>query len=201
MSSTGSDFRMGNPPAVRWAVSFLFLLAWNTAWGKSNAPVQALPVVEDSIPRWGRVARSPERVLYNALYRLAARDTLGLFEMGLNPGQFAALYPETPDGQGATEIQLNFAKEFYFLDNQKLMFRRLQRDGGKDLELISWKALSPPAKLKNGGTILRDIEMQVRDRADNKVRRLFFVQSIYSGPQGCKIWGYQDDKGTPQPKG
>lgn len=181
------------------AAFILLILPAGDLWGKSPGGAASLPVLEDSLPRWGRIARSPEQLLRNALHRLAARDTLGLFQMMPDPDLKSALYRRTPEGRNAGEIQINFVMKFYYLDNQKLMFRALSREGGKPLELVSWKSRSPPVLLKGGGRILRDIELKVRERPDAPVRRLFFVQSIYAGPRGCKIWGIQDEIAPSKP--
>jgi hypothetical protein len=178
---------------VHSAIALLILVA-GCFLGNAQATVRTLPVLEDSIPRWGRIAISPQQVIENALIRLSSQDTLGLWQMMPDPDLKTEIYLETPEGQQANEIQINFLKEFYYLDNQKLLLRRLGRDGGKHLKLVSWKSNSPPVLLKEGGRILRDIEILVREKPDAPVRRLFFVQSIYAGPKGCKIWGFQDEK-------
>ncbi|HKP95020.1 MAG TPA: hypothetical protein VJ385_04610 [Fibrobacteria bacterium] len=152
-------------------------------------------ILEDSIPRLGRVARSPDQLLRNAIARLKNRDTLGLILMSPNPEQLKDIYLKTPEGKNAGEAQVNFAREFYYMDNGKLMYRSLGKYGGKNLELLSWKATKPPVPVEGGGKILRAIEIQVKDWTANSEQRIFFVQSIYVDPQGCKIWGFEDNKG------
>lgn len=161
-------------------------------------PFPAASIKEDSLPRFGRIAESPEQLIRNALLRLTLRDTVGLLQMMPGPQLFLEIFNRTPEGKSANEILRNFGREFYFLDNQKLLFRRLGRDGGKDFELVSWKPTNTPVPVEGGGEILRDLEIRVRDKADTTVRRLFYVQSIYVDSNGCKIWGFSDEKARPR---
>ncbi len=182
---------------VRLAWAVLPALGFLTEpWAKPN--VEPSPsqhsIVEDSIPEWGRVAKSPDALIRNALERLLAKDTLDLFLMMPDPQLFSKLYLQTPEGEKATQAQTNFVKEFYYLDNQKLLFRALKNNGGKKFVLFSWRSMSTPIKLKGGGLIHKDVEIRVKDFQTNELRRLFFVQSIYEGPKGCKIWGFEDHK-------
>jgi hypothetical protein len=175
-------------------LSFLVSLFLAVGCQSKKDSLPAASLKEDSLPRFGRIAKSPDQLVRNALIRLSMRDTLGLLQM--MPGQklFLEIFDRTPEGKSATEILRNFAPEYYFLDNRKLLFRRLSRDGGKDLELISWKPTNSPIPLEGGGEILRDLEIRVREKADTTVRRLFYVQSIYVDSIGCKIWGFSDEK-------
>jgi len=151
-------------------------------------------IIEDSIPRLGRVAHSPDQLIRNALIRLKKRDTLGIILMGPNPDQLISIYTRTPDGKKASEAQINFIKEFYYLDNGKLFERALSNYSGKQLELISWKSKTPPLKVDGGGQILRDIEIWVKDMSTNSDELIPFIQSIYVDSDGCKIWGFRDHK-------
>ena len=172
-------------------LGFLLLLAGCRS-EKDLLPASSLK--EDSLPHFGRIAASPDQLVRNALIRLKLRDTLGLLQMLPGPKLFLEIFNRTPEGKTASEILRNFGREFYFMDNQKLLFRRLSRDGGKDLELVSWKPTNTSVPVVGGGEILRDLEIRVRDKADTTVRRLFYVQSIYVDSNGCKIWGFSDEK-------
>lgn len=181
-----------------WAVliplSFLVSVFLAVGCQSKKDSHQAALLKEDSLPHFGRIAKSPDQLVRNALIRLNKRDTLGLFQMMPGPKLFLEIFNRTPEGKTATEILRNFGREFYYMDNQKLLFRRLSRDGGKDLELVSWKPTNTPVPLEGGGEILRDLEIRVRDKADTTVRRLFYVQSIVVDSIGCKIWGFSDEK-------
>lgn len=172
----------------------LLCLSAGSVSGKPGA-LPAPAIVEDSIPHLGRIAHSPDQLIRNALSRLITLDTAGLMLMVPNTDQMMAIYSKTPEGKKASEVQRNFAREFYYMDNGKLLFRRLGRDGGRNIDLVSWKATLDPLPLEGGGRILRGIEIRIKDWSANKIRRLHFVQSIYVDPQGCKIWGFEDDKG------
>ncbi|MEO7776788.1 MAG: hypothetical protein ABIY63_04610 [Fibrobacteria bacterium] len=188
---------------IRKACVFLFLsgipllLSVGSVRGNSGplpASSTSSSILEDSIPRLGRIAHSPEQLLRNAIARLNARDTLGLMLMGPDPEQLIAIYKKTPEGKNAGEAQLNFAREFYYLDNGKLLYRSLAKYGGKHLALVSWKPTAPPVILDGGGEILRNIDIVVKDQKSGSGQTVAFVQSIYVDKDGCKIWGYQDSK-------
>lgn len=171
----------------------LLLLSAGSVRGNPGR-LPAASVIEDSIPRLGRIAHSPDQLLLNALARLENRDTLGLMLMCPNPEQFRAIYKKMPEAKKAGEVQLNFAKEFYYMDNGKLLARSLGKYSGKNIELISWKTTSPPVLLDGGGRILRDLEIWIKDPETHSEEKMAFVQSIYVDPEGCKIWGFQDHK-------
>jgi hypothetical protein len=155
----------------------------------------ASSIIEDSISGLGRVAHSPDQLVRNAISRLKARDTLGLILMSPDPEQLMSIYRRTPEGKKAGEAQINFSREFYYMDNGKLLARSLGKYGGKNIELISWKSTTPPIPVEGGGKILRDLEIWVKNWTTNSDERIYFVQSIYVDPKGCKIWGFQDSKG------
>jgi hypothetical protein len=176
-------------------LSGLFLLlSAESVRAATLGPQPAGSVIEDSIPELGRVAHSPEQLIRNALARLKEKDGRGLGLMLPDPKLMMSIYLGTTEGKAANEGQRNFGREFYYLDNNKLLGRRLSRDGGKNLELVSWKPASPAIEVEGGGQILRDIDIQVMDWTLKRTRRLYFVRSIYVSPRGCKIWGFSDDK-------
>lgn len=172
----------------------LSILSAESVWATPSRP-SAPSILEDSIPSLGRIAHSPDQLLRNAVARLNIQDTLGLILMGPNPEQLISLYKKLPEGNNASEVQLNFMREFYYMDNGKLLYRSLEKYGGKKLELISWKSNAPPVEMDGGGKILRDIEIWVMDPATHSKGKISFVQSIYASSEGCKIWGFQDHKG------
>ncbi len=156
---------------------------------------RAASIIEDSIPQLGRIAHSPDQLIRNAISRLLDRDLLGLILMGPDPELLMTIYKKTPEGKKAGEVELNFIREFYYMDNGKLLSRSVEKYGGKNLELISWKTNTPPVQLDGGGKILRDLEIWVMDFKTHSKEKISFVQSIYVDPKGCKIWGFQDHKG------
>ena len=157
--------------------------------------VPTAPIVEDSIPHFGIIAHSPDQLIRNAITRLIKKDIRGLILMGPDPELMMSIYKKTPQGKTASEVQLNFFREFYYMDNGKLLERSLGKYGGKNFELISWKANKPPEQLDGGGKILRGLEIWVKDFNTNTEEKISFLQSIYIDKNGCKIWGFKDHKG------
>jgi hypothetical protein len=143
----------------------------------AKAPLRALP--------------SPDSLVSAIVEALNAHDLKRLDALSFNKAEFLEVYPffETDTSRSRRE----FATGYYLRDNQKILQRRMDEEGGRKVVLARYDIEGPVVNY--GPMVLyKGFRLWVRDTSGTDVEReVKLVKSAARFHDGWKIWSFRDN--------